>query len=287
MSANDQLLAHLLRCLDLAGKAGKASLTPLAGSSLGATMKLSVGDARYVVRRGLFDDSSRALRREYEVLKFLEGSGLAPLPVLLSTELNYLVYEFIPGVRWTRNMLVEQDGLEALSDSLARLHAYSTPGSSPDLVNLVERYLVNETPALRRLLTRACVAAVSRLRGREVALVHYDMWCGNIIQGWNTRFIDWEYANGGSPVMDIATLVCYHDLQGEEIETLWRSYCTRVGREPPRSDLDAWCVIVDCLTLAWCREMTREGMRPDLAPSFMQGAADRLGLDLAEWAENP
>ena len=285
MSDSGQFLPYLLRRLGLPGKASSARLEPLAGSSPSSAQRLTVGDVRYVVRRGASEVGPRDFSREFEVLKLLQGSGLAPAPVLLDAEKRFMVYEYLPGVAWSRNMLIEEDALEMLTDSLVRLHSYSPPGTVLEPVKRVERYLLNAEPIKRSILTSLCVRAVTKLKDRNLALCHQDLWCGNIIQGWSTRFIDWEFADGGSPLVDLATLICYHDMNKEEAEKIWQAYVNKARWQPARGDLDAWCTIVDCLTVSWCMYISLLTPRPDLTKLFYVRAAARLGLDSAIWNE--
>lgn len=287
MSTQGQFLPYLLRRLGLPGKASSARLEPLSGSSPSSAQKLTVGDVRYVVRRGTSATGPRDFGHEFEVLKLLQGSGLAPAPVLLDAEKRFVVYEYLPGVVWSRNMLIEEDALDTLTDSLVRLHSYSPPGTVLEPVKRVERYLLNAEPIKRSVLTSLCVGAATKLRDRNLALCHHDLWCENIIQGWSTRFIDWEFADGGSPLVDLATLICYHDMNGDEAEKIWRTYVSKAGWQPVRADLDAWCTIVDCLTVAWCMYISLLTPRPDLTNLFYVRAAARLGLDFAIWNEKP
>ena len=287
MNNPEQFLPYLLRKLGLPGKASTARLEPMPGGNPSSAQRLTVGDVRYVVRRGTSTAGARDLGREFEVLKLLEGSGLAPAPILLDSGKRFIVYEYLPGVVWSRNMLTEDDALDTLTDSLVRLHSFSSAGTVLEPVKRVERYLLNVEPIKRSVLTRLCVRAVARLQDRNLALCHQDLWCGNIIQGWSTRFIDWEYADGGSPLVDLATLICYHDMNDEEAEKIWRAYVNKAGWQPLREDLDAWCTIVDCLTVSWCMYISLLTPRPELTNLFYLGAVARLDLDPATWIEKP
>jgi len=282
-----EFLPYLLRRLGLPGKASSARLEPLSGSSPSSAQRLTVGDVRYVVRRGTPEMGPRDFSREFEVLKLLQGSGLAPAPVLFDSEKRFIVYEYLPGVAWSRKMLIEEDALDTLTDSLVRLHSYSPPGTVLEPVKIMEHYLLNAEPIKRAVLTGLCLGAVTKLQDGNLALCHQDLWCGNIIQGWSTRFIDWEFADGGSPLVDLATLICYHDMNDDEAEKIWRAYVNKAGWKPAREDLDAWCTIVDCLTVAWCMYISLLTPRPDLTKLFYVRAAARLGLDSAIWNEKP
>lgn len=287
MSSPEQFLPYLLRELGLPGKAGTARLEPLNGSSPGSAHRLTVGDVRYVVRGGTPTSGARDLGREFEMLHLLQGSGLAPAPVLLDPDKRFIVYEYLPGVAWSRNMLTEEDALDSLTESLVRLHRYSPAGTVLEPVKRVDSYLHNAEPIKRSTLTRLCTQAAAKLQDRNLALCHQDLWCGNIIQGAGTRFIDWEYADGGSPLFDLATLICYHDMNDDEAEKIWRAYLSKSDWQPPRADLDAWCTIVDCLTVAWCMYISLLTPRPELTRLFYLGAIARLGLDSAIWIEKP
>ncbi len=280
MTANDEFLAYLLRRLDLAGKPDASKLELMSHSSVFPALKLTAGDTRYMVRRGGHADGTRDLNREFKVLKLLDGSGLAPAPVMFDRDKNFIVYEYLPGVTWSRNMLTQAAELDALTDALARLHSYDPPGTECDPLKTVELYLENADPVLRSRLMEIVTGAMGRMRRGRSVLCHYDLWCGNIIQGCSTRFIDWEFANGGDPLIDLATLVCYHGLDEDETEALWRSYVGKTREQAHREDLAAWCVIVDCLTVAWSRFSAALGDSPEASAPFYVPAAKRLGLNI-------
>jgi aminoglycoside phosphotransferase (APT) family kinase protein len=287
MTDNDEFLAYLLRRLDLAGKANASKLELLSHSHFFSALKLTAGDTRYMVRRGGHPDGIRDLRREFNVLTLLDGSGLAPSPVMFDQDRNFIVYEYLPGVIWSRRMLTEAGALEALTDSLARLHSNNPPGSVCDPIKTVELYLLNADTALRSRLMEIANGAMGRLHGTRSVLCHYDMWCGNIIQDRNTRFIDWEFANGGAPLIDLATLVCYHSLDEDETEALWCSYAGKTQEQLHREDLATWCIIVDCLTVAWCGFSMALGDSPGATEPFYGPAAKRLGLNINIQDEKP
>jgi len=277
---HDEFLSYLLRRLDLAGKAKASKLELLSGSNAFPALKLTAGDTRYMVRRGGHPDGIRDLGREFSVLKMLDGSGLAPSPVMFDEDQNFIVYEYLPGVVWSRNMLTEAGTLEALADSLVRLHRNNPPGTVCDPIKALEHYLRNADPVLRSRLMEIVIAAVDRLHSRRLVLCHHDMWCGNIIQACGTRFIDWEFANGGAPLMDLATLVCYHGLDEDETEALGCSYAGKLQQQPHREDLGTWCTIVDCLTVAWSQFSIAHGENAQVTEPFYGLAAKRLGLNI-------
>lgn len=279
MKDHEQFLAYLLRRLDLAGSAKLASLKALPGSSANSAQKLTAGETSYMVRRGGRPDGVRDLGREFNVLKLLDGSGLAPVPVMSDLERNFIVYEYLPGVAWSRAMLTEKDSLDVLTDLLTRLHGNSPPGTVCDPIKIMGIYLLNADSLLRSRLMDIAMAAMSRVHDAEPVLCHYDMWCGNIIQGRGTRFIDWEFANGGAPLIDLATLVCYHGLDEEETEALWCSYSGKMEKSLHREDLATWCTIVDCLTVAWGQYCAGIAESPDVTDSFCGPAAKRLDLN--------
>ena len=280
MSDHDEFLSYLLRRLDLGARADASKLELLSGSNAFSALKLTAGDTRYMVRRGGHPDGIRDLGREFNVLKLLDGSGLAPSPVLYDEDQLFIVYEYLPGEVWSRDMLTETGALDALTDSLARLHSNKPPGTVCDPVSTVEIYLLNADPVLRARLMEIVTGAMGRLHSSEVVLCHYDMWCGNIVQGRSTRFIDWEFANGGAPLIDLATLVCYHGLDEDETEALWCSYAGKLQNKPHREDLATWCTIVDCLSVAWALFSSAHGESAEVTDPFSAPARKRLGLDM-------
>lgn len=279
MRDQEEFHAYLLRRLDLAGKAEVSTLEPLSEGHSNPCLKLTTGDVRFMVRLGGQSDEVRSLEREFSVLKMLDGSGLAPSPVMFDRDRKFIVYEYLPGEIWSPGMLREAGALEALADALARLHSYEQPGTVCDPVKTVGFYLRNADPVLRTQLMDIVRDAMGGLHGRQRVLCHHDLWCGNILQGSGTRFIDWEFANGGAALIDLATLVCYHGLGEEETEALWRSYASRMKKPPHREDLATWCTIVDCLTVAWSQFTIARGEASGVTGPFYGPAVKRLALN--------
>ena len=81
-------------------------------------------------------------------------------------------------------------------------------------------------------------------------------------------------------MIDLATLVCYHGLDEDETEDLWRSYSARMQKQPPRQDLASWCSIVDCLTVAWSGFSIARGEASGRSRPFYEPAFKRLGLNV-------
>jgi len=188
----------------------------------------------------------------------------------------------VDGTPWNELMVSRPAQLKALAGLLAVVHAQPVEGEPMAPLEVLRGYLAGSDRWLAGRLMDYCDAALDHMDRVHRALCHHDVWRGNLVQcpgqAGATRLIDWEYAGCGDPLFDLATVVCYHDLDAEQADVLWRAYEASSGRVRDRQDLSRWCVVVDALTVGWAMAGDRHPAHASGARFFAGPAARRLGL---------
>ncbi|BAE74346.1 Thiamine kinase [Sodalis glossinidius str. 'morsitans'] len=196
-------------------------------------------------------------RREFRLLRGLNGSGLAPRP--RGTRAGWLLADWLPG-----ESLDDQDWWHALTvgtlaATLAALHQRRRSGYPLDLPARYARYWQSSDPARRspawlrlqrRFLHRRPPAILRQ------ALLHMDVHQGNVLQqaDGSLALIDWEYAGDGDVALELAAMFCGNRLPVAARERVLADYV----RQMPglaycrlRWQVDAWIPWVNYLMLLW------------------------------------
>ena len=160
-----------------------------------------------------------AVQNEYQLLHIMQSAGLkTPVPYLLDLSCSllphpYLILEFMAGTItfWPANLL---DYLHQLATQLAHIHRLDV--SRRDLsflpeVNCACVELERKRPSSPLFLQEERIYQVlSAWNATEYAhknvLLHGDFWPGNSLwqEGQLTAVIDWEDAQVGDPLIDLA-----------------------------------------------------------------------------------
>jgi thiamine kinase-like enzyme len=196
-------------------------VTPLAGGTTNATFRVVTGEGAFVVR--LHEPYSADLgvdrRREAVLHAAAAAAGLASRVIAADPAGRYLVSQFLDGAPWQLADLADEERLRQLAQRLGQLHCLPAPTVPPlDLAALLDRHarsialldpatgqaLASQVAAARDILARQADA------GRAAGIVHGDPAHSNMIGSGPLRFIDWEYAAVGDPLIDLACLLAYY-----------------------------------------------------------------------------
>jgi thiamine kinase len=176
---------------------------------------------RFVVRLNESASVDSGLDREREVLlhNLAASAGIAPHIIYVSGDRTCLVTEYVDGRLWTSHYFSRMRDLRSLGQRLRTLHALAAPALPRfDLLAAAKRYadfIVRHEPSdatrLASLLDRAGEAiAASGSAERAACLIHNDLHHGNVLTADRIYFIDWEYANVGDPLVDLACVASYY-----------------------------------------------------------------------------
>ena len=198
---------------------GVAMIRRLAGGGWNETWLASRGGERLVVRVDTPAVSVLGLDRaaEIEVLRSVQGSGLAPQLVFSDIRRGVLVTRWQPGRVCTVGAMRNPRMLRALGAMFRRLHETLAPppGIAPlDPAVAVDHYASLVGGAWQRRAARQARRAFKAAAGnrRPAALCHNDPVVGNILDASTLRLLDWEFAAPGDPLFDLAVVIGHHRL---------------------------------------------------------------------------
>jgi thiamine kinase len=176
---------------------------------------------RYIVRLNDNTGSDPGLDRERELA--LHGvaaaAGIAPPIVHAAANRSWLITEFVDGRLWTPHYFSRMRDLRSLGQRLRALHALTPPPIARfDPLVTARRYAEailrsepGEAPRIHHLLANGAESlARSGHARRAAAVIHGDLHHGNVLTADRVYFIDWEYAQVGDPLLDLACVLSYY-----------------------------------------------------------------------------
>lgn len=214
----------------------------LGGGNSNVTLLVESEQGRYVLRRpptnSISPLAARGVRREFDVLKALDGAVPAPRAVAFCDDpavigVPFAVFGFVPGTAITERLpeayaqhpdALERVG-EALIDGLASLHRVDPdlPGlprsSASDgfLERQIERWVgIRRSDQVRELALLEPVAETLRQRmpkHSQRAVLHGDYHLDNTLfltdEPRLSGIIDWELATLGDPLCDLGLVLAF------------------------------------------------------------------------------
>lgn len=155
--------------------------------------------------------------RERLLQGYAAAAGLAPS--ICAAGEGFVVTRYAEGPTYEPGDLTDAAGIAALGATLARLHAIPAPGLEPfDLPTMARDYAAliaarepGATDELAReleLIGREVAHAHATARG--VAIVHLDLHHTNVVAGERAVLLDWEFAQVGDPLLDLACWLAYY-----------------------------------------------------------------------------
>jgi thiamine kinase len=176
---------------------------------------------RYVVRLNDNSDSDPGLDRERELALHTAAAtaGIAPPILYAAADGSSLVTEFLDGRLWTPHYFSRMRDLRSLGQRLRALHAITPPAVARfDPMATARRYAdvilrrdPEEADRVRLLLDQGAESLANSGHDRRGAtIVHGDLHHGNVLTADRVYFIDWEYAQVGDPMLDLACILSYY-----------------------------------------------------------------------------
>jgi thiamine kinase len=213
------LLQHVPGCED-----GEAPYSQelIGGGRVNRAFLVRTRRGRFVVRLNESAAADAGLDRERELT--LHGAaahaGIAPPVVYAAPDRSCFITEFVEGRLWTPHYFSRMRDLRSLGARLRNLHALPAPASVARFDPLVgaRRYadhIVRHEPVesvrIHALLERGAEALERSMTAqRAPAIVHCDLHHGNVLTADRVYFIDWEYAQVGDPLLDLACIMAYY-----------------------------------------------------------------------------
>jgi aminoglycoside phosphotransferase (APT) family kinase protein len=193
----------------------------IAGGKVNRSFLVRTRRGRFVVRlnESPLADTGIDRERELKLHTLAAGAGIAPQIIHASADRHCLITEYLDGRLWTSHYFSRMRDLRSLGARLRTLHALAPPAlprfdplaAARAYVDVIVRHDPAESTRLASLLDRGERAfAASRSAERTATVVHNDLHHGNVLTADRIYFIDWEFANVGDPLLDLACVTAYY-----------------------------------------------------------------------------
>lgn len=193
----------------------------LGGGKVNRSFLVRTRRGRFVVRLNESVEADSGLDRERERVLHAAaaGAGIAPHIIYVNPDHSCLITEYLEGRAWTPHYFTRMRDLRSLGMRLRTLHELPPPAMArfdPMLAarryaDVVIRNDPHETSRIGELLARGETALQkSGSANREPRIVHMDLHHGNVLTADRIYFIDWEFAQVGDPLLDLACVMAYY-----------------------------------------------------------------------------
>ena len=140
--------------------------------------------------------------------------------VYAAPDRSCLITDYVDGRLWTPHYFTRMRDLRSLGQRLRTLHSLAPPPVARfDPLTAARRYadlIVRSEPdeggriAVLVSQRRRGAGACRRARSARRRIVHSDLHHGNVLTADRVYFIDWEYAQVGDPLLDLACVMAYY-----------------------------------------------------------------------------
>ncbi|EXU74557.1 MULTISPECIES: thiamine kinase [Erwinia] len=230
------------------------SFFPLAGLS-GRSIKIVLDDTTLLARCCRPEQPIPGVdrRREYQILRKLAGSKLAP--AVFGVTKGWLLLGWQPGDVLSAEGFRQQ--LLPVATCMAALHRQPLSGWRLHLPALLAQYWQMIQPQRRHC---GWLKALRRLQKQgeptplRHGLLHMDIHAGNLVQcGAEVKLIDWEYACDGDVALELASVVMSNTLSAEQQQRLIAHYAALQNLDPDalRRQMRRWQPWLNLLVASW------------------------------------
>ena len=193
----------------------------IAGGKVNRSFLVRTRRGRFVVRLNESVEADSGLDRDRERVLHTAaaGAGIAPQIIHFCADHSCLITDYLEGRAWTPHYFTRMRDLRSLGMRLRTLHEL-TPPALPrfDPMAVARRYAdvvirsdPHEASRIGELLARGETALQkSGSAQRAPRIVHMDLHHGNVLTADRIYFIDWEYAQVGDPLLDLACVMAYY-----------------------------------------------------------------------------
>ena len=200
------------------------------------------------------------------MLQLASAAGLGPRPIAADPDRGWLLTDYLPGPVPSQAQFRTPGLLTSLGQLMASMHRLPVGAASldpscraasipaTDLAAQAARYAKCAASSSTRVLARRIRERLTTVSsGDDVpVLCHNDVHAGNVVvnERGEPRLIDWEYAGGGDPHFDLASLIEQAALNETQSEVLLHAYNAAGGRGDS-ARLNTWRQIYRDLHVLW------------------------------------
>jgi len=233
----------------------------LGGGSEPRTFVAVAGSLRYVLRLPLASlPPLLDLATEARAMRAAAEAGLAPDVVAVDLDAGLLLTEYVAG-SWTPELVRQPHVSATVVRALRRLHRLDVDLPVYAVARIAASYLAELDRGGARAVSdeREWAEELAR-RGRHfdaayppTAFCHNDLAAANIVGDTvAARFIDFEYAGRGTPLLDLASFAGMNGFAENERQRLLDEYYGRTAA-PALRDLDSAIRMLWLLAYFWAR----------------------------------
>ncbi|HEV8444971.1 MAG TPA: phosphotransferase [Steroidobacteraceae bacterium] len=193
----------------------------LGGGKVNRSFLVRTRRGRFVVRLNESVSADSGLDRDRELLlqAAAANAGIAPHVIYACPDRSCLITDYVEGRLWTPHYFSRMRDLRALGQRLRSLHALAAPPLPRfDPMVAARRYATNimhadpeDRARVEDLLARGDESMrLAHSTQRDASIVHSDLHQGNVLTADRIYFIDWEYAQVGDPLIDLACVLAYY-----------------------------------------------------------------------------
>jgi thiamine kinase len=193
----------------------------IGGGKVNRSFLVRTRRGRFVVRLNENSATDPGLDREREIA--LHGAaanaGLAPQVIYACADRSCLITDYLDGRLWTPHYFTRMRDLRSLAQRLKVLHGVTPPSqrrfdplaAARVYADTIVQADYQERGRIEALLDAGAAAfARSGSASRAPTIVHMDLHHGNVLTADRVYFIDWEYAQVGDPLLDLACVLAYY-----------------------------------------------------------------------------
>jgi thiamine kinase len=210
------LLQHVPGCED-----GEAPYSQelIGGGKVNRSFLVRTRRGRFVLRLNENATSDPGLDRTRELALHTAAANAGIAPQVVYADLSHLITDYLDGRLWTPHYFTRMRDLRSLGQRLRALQAVPPPSVARfDPLAAARRYAdviigsdPNEAGRIQFLLANGVVALTrAGSSQRAPSIVHCDLHHGNVLTADRVYFIDWEYAQVGDPLLDLACVMTYY-----------------------------------------------------------------------------
>lgn len=193
----------------------------LGGGKVNRSFLVRTRRGRFVVRLNESVEADSGLDRERERVLHAAAAdaGIAPHIIHVCPDHSCLITEYLEGRAWTPHYFTRMRDLRSLGMRLRTLHELPAPSlprfdpmaAARRYADVVVRSDPHEAARIGELLARGETALQkSGSADRAPRIVHMDLHHGNVLTADRVYFIDWEFAQVGDPLLDLACVMAYY-----------------------------------------------------------------------------
>lgn len=254
---------------ELLDQLASANIIPR-GCSLSA-LAGGVTNQTYRLRTGSFDAVLRVNRtvagvdrgREARILRAIADQPWAPTVLQCDPAKGYLLTAFESGQPWSPERARSRDGQVLVGHFLSSLHAHPADTPAIDALAALDDYLHQVRGSSSLHARRAELLAdlgPSSSQSETARLCHLELIASNLLGSGDTfRVIDWEFAGGCAPSLDLAFFMHYQGLDMKRAGPLLDAYGAGPSRRPPMARLELQLRLAALLDDAWRVATARPG----------------------------